>query len=258
MSNRLFTGFLVLLTTLLVGLFLFLVGGLIMEFYHSAPREAANARRIFFAIRLSLLTATASAGAALLVGTPVAYFLTRHRFFGHKLIDSLLDLPVFLSPVALGAMLLLFFNTAFGRQLEKITGEIVFSVRGIIIAQFFVIIGLGIRLLKNTFEHIDEEYEQISRVLGASKIQTFFRVVLPLAKKGILSTFLLVWARAIGEFGATITLAGATPLKTTTIPIGIFLGFQSADIYRATIFILILIGISLLVLFISRLLLEEK
>ncbi len=84
------------------------------------------------------------------------------------------------------------------------------------------------------------------------------RVVLPLGKKGILSTFLLVWARAIGEFGATITLAGATPLKTTTIPIGIFLGFQSADIYRATVFILILIGISLLVLFISRLLLEEK
>ena len=258
MSNRLFTTGLIVVTGLLVLVFVFLVGSLAVEFIQVVPDQAPDLERIFFAVRLSLLTATVSSLVALVVGTPVAYFLSRHQFPGHKIIDTLLDLPVFLSPVALGAMLLLFFNTTAGRQLENITGEIVFTVRGIIIAQFFVIIGLGIRLLKNTFEHIDEEYEQISRVLGANKIQTFYRVVLPLARKGIISTLLLTWARAIGEFGATITLAGATPLKTTTLPVGIFLGFQAADIHRATIFILILIVISLLVLFISRLLLESN
>ncbi len=258
MSNRIFTAGLIAFTGLLVFVFVFLVGSLAVEFIRESPDQTPDFERIFFAIRLSLLTATLSSVTALVVGTPVAYFLSRHKFRGHKIIDTLLDLPVFLSPVALGAMLLLFFNTPAGRQIENITGEIVFNVRGIIIAQFFVIIGLGVRLLKNTFEHIDEEYEQMSRVLGANKIQTFYRVVLPLAKKGIISTLLLTWARAIGEFGATITLAGATPFKTTTLPVGIFLGFQAADIHRATIFILILIGISLLVLLVSRLLLEGK
>ncbi len=257
-SNRLFNLVLIAVTGLLVLIFIFLIGSLAFEFFRTAPERSTDFARIFFALRLSLVTATTSAAVALVVGTPVAYFLSRHKFPGHKIIDTLLDLPVFLSPVALGAMLLLFFNTPAGRGIENLTGEIVFTVRGIIIAQFFVIIGLGIRLLKNTFEHIDQEYEQMSRVLGANKLQTFYRVVLPLAKKGMISTLLLTWARAIGEFGATMTLAGATPFKTTTLPVGIHLGFQAADIHRATIFILILIAISLLVLLSSRLLLEGE
>jgi molybdate transport system permease protein len=131
-------------------------------------------------------------------------------------------------------------------------GPFVFEVRGIILAQFFVVVGLSIRLLKSAFEGVDIEYENLARTLGYNKVQVFFKVVLPMAAKGLLASFLLVWARAIGEFGATVTLAGATTLKTETIPVAIYLSFESADISSALVFILILIGVSLAILFLVR------
>ncbi len=258
MNNRFFTAVLVAVTTLLLFLLLFLIGGLIVRLLTSQPLRPTDYRSIAFSIRLSLYTASIAAVIATLIGVPIAYFLTRHDFPGHSFIDTLLDLPVFLSPIALGAMLMIFFNTPLGRWIEGITGPVVFEVKGIIVAQFFVTIGLGIRLLKNTFEHIDRDYEDISRVLGASKLQTFRRVVLPLARRGIITSLLLVWARAVGEFGATVALAGATPMKTSTIPVGIYLSFGAADLHSATVYILLLIAVSLTVLFTTRWLLGVK
>ena len=139
-----------------------------------------------------------------------------------------------------------------GKQIDQALGPFVFEVKGIILAQFFVVIGLSIRLLKSSFDGIDKEYENLARTLGLSKMQVFIKVVLPMAGKGLLATFLLVWARAIGEFGATVTLAGATTLKTETIPVAIYLSFESADISSALVFILILISVSLTILFFVR------
>lgn len=252
MSNRLFTAALISITAVLLFFFLILVVCLFTEFITTESVKPFDYREVLFAIRLSVYTSSVAAVIAVIIGIPVAYFISRHEFAGRDLVDTVLDLPVFLSPIALGALLMIFFNSPPGRWMEQLIGPVVFEVRAIIVAQFFVIIGLGIRLLKNTFQHIDPEYEHISRVLGADKFQTFRMIVLPLSRKGLITAFLLVWARAIGEFGATLVLAGATTMKTETIPIGIFLGFESADIHSAAVFILVLIGVSSLILLITR------
>jgi molybdate transport system permease protein len=171
---------------------------------------------------------------------------------GKSLVDTLMDLPVVLSPIALGAMLLIFFSTPLGKVLDGSLGPFVFEVKGIIVAQFFVIIGLSIRLLKNTFETVDVEYEHLARTLGYGRFRVFTRVVLPISKKSILAAFLLTWGRAIGEFGATVTLAGATTFKTETLPVAIFLNFESADVSSALAFILILVAVSMVILFSMR------
>ena len=155
-------------------------------------------------------------------------------------------------------MVLIFFNTGPGRFIEENIASFVFEVRGIILAQFFIVFGYSIRFLKINFESLDRDYENIARTLGAGPFDVFIRVVLPLSYKGIISAFLLVWARAMGEFGATVTIAGATTMKTETLPVAIFLKFESADIYSALLFILVLITISLLVLFTVRRILRSR
>jgi molybdate transport system permease protein len=250
--NRLFGIFTVGAVSLLCFFFLFLIGSMIVELGQESAVRAPHSSEIFFAIKLSLVTATAASLIAVVVSLPVAYFLSRYAFFGKDLVDTRLDLPIVLSPIALGAMLLIFFNTPLGRQIEQYFGPFVFEVKGIILAQFIVVVGLSIRLLKTAFEAIDVEYENLARTLGYNQVQVFLRVVLPMAGKGLLASFLLVWGRAIGEFGATVTLAGATTLKTETIPVAIYLSFESADISSALVFMTILIVISLAILFFVR------
>jgi molybdate transport system permease protein len=250
--NRLFTVLIGGSAFLLIAFFLVLIVDLVMVLWHQSFAAAPDTGEILFAVRLSLITATISSLAAMCISIPVAYLFTRYSFPARNLLDTLLDLPIVLSPIALGAMLLIFFTSPPGIALDRWLGPIVFSVRGIIVAQFLVIVGLSIRLLKATFEGIDEEYEHLARTLGYDRIRVFLKVVLPLSWKGLVAAFLLIWGRAIGEFGATITLAGATTMKTETIPVAIFLNFESADLSNALVFILILITISLVILYFMR------
>ena len=145
--------------------------------------------------------------------------------------------------------MLAFFNTPIGAGIDDHILRFVFAVPGIILAQITIISALAIRLLKSTFDNIDPRYEQVGRTLGYSKPEVFFRVTLPLAKDGLIASGILTWARAVGEFGATVTLAGATPLKTETLPIAIFLSLASADIEKAiaVIFVLIVITVAALI-----------
>jgi molybdate transport system permease protein len=213
---------------------------------------------LFNAIKLSIFTSTVSAIISLFLSIPCAYCLSRKDFRFKNVIDTILDLPVILSPVAIGTMLLLFFDTFPGRFIEDNLIKFVFEKNGIILAQIFVITGLAIRLLKNTFDGINQEYEYISYTLGYNKIMTFFLTVLPIAKPGIISTLLLIWARAMGEFGASVVLAGATTFKTETIPVSIYLQLSSANINNMLILILILIIISSIILLLTRKLLGQK
>ena len=250
--NRLFNVLVVGTSALLILFFIILIASLVAELWRTSLDSTPRMDEVLFAVKLSLLTATISSVLALVVSVPVAYLFSRHRFFAKNILDTLLDLPIVLSPIALGAMLLIFFNTGLGRQLDAWFGPFVFSVKGIILAQFIVILGLSIRLLKTTFDGIDKEYEDLARTLGYNKMAVFTKVVLPMARKGILAAFLLIWGRAVGEFGATVTLAGATTMKTETIPVAIYLNFESAHISSAIVFILILIGMSLAILFCVR------
>lgn len=203
---------------------------------------------ILFAIRLSVMTATVAAVISILIAVPVAYAISRTSFPGKDIVDSLLDLPIVISPVALGAALLVFFNTPLGSAIDDNVINFVFAVPGIVLAQVTVISALAVRLLKSTFDGIDPRYEQVARTLGCSKPEAFFRVTLPLARDGLIASGILTWARAVGEFGATITLAGATPLKTETLPAAIFLGLASADVEMAiaVIFVLVIIAVAAL------------
>ncbi|MEF8787639.1 MAG: ABC transporter permease [Planctomycetota bacterium] len=210
------------------------------------------ARDIRFAVRLSFITATISTALAMCVAVPGAYALSRASFPGKQMTDTLLDLPIVLSPVALGAALLLFFNNAVGAFIERYFIEFVFSVPGLVLAQFTVVSALAMRLLKSTFDSIDTRYEKVGRVMGCSRMHAFSHVALPLAKPGILAAGILCWARAVGEFGASVTLAGATAMKTETLPISIYLSLASADVERAVAAIFVLVFIALGSLLIVR------
>lgn len=237
---------------LIILAFLTLFAGMLAEMVQGEVMSSPDMDRIWFAVRLSLFTATTASVIATVISIPVAYLFSRHNFLFKNFFDTLLDLPIVLSPIALGAMLLIFFNTSFGRHINNILGPFVFEVKGIILAQFFVVVGLSIRLLKASFDGIDVEYENLARSLGYGKLRVFFHVLIPLARKGIIAAMLVTWGKAMGEFGATVTLAGATTLKTETIPVAIFLSFESVDITNALIFITILVAISFVILFFVR------
>lgn len=207
---------------------------------------------ILFAVKLSLATATIATILSMLIAIPVAYAVSQVDFPGKDIVDTILDLPIVISPVALGAALLVFFNTPIGSAIENRLLGFVFEVPGIVLAQFVVVVGLAVRLLKSTFDSIDPRYEQVGRTLGCSKARVFLRVVLPLARNGLIAAAVLTWARAVGEFGATVTLAGATKMKTETLPVAIFLNLATANVERAIAVIFILIAIAAGALFLLR------
>ncbi len=213
--------------------------------------SAITSSEILFAIRLSLITATIATIVAILIAIPVAYAISQTKFPGKDIVDSLLDLPIVISPVALGAALLVFFNTPLGAGIDN-NVKFVFAVPGIVLAQVVVVSALAIRLLKSTFDSIDPRYEQVGRTLGCSKPEAFLKITLPLAKRGLIAACILTWARAVGEFGATVTLAGATAMKTETLPIAIFLSLSSADVSKAIALIFMLIIIAVVALLVMR------
>jgi molybdate transport system permease protein len=205
---------------------------------------ALTSREILFGAFLSVTTASLATFLSLIICTPAAYALSQTNFKGKNVVDTFLDLPIVISPIAIGAALLAFFSTPIGAGIQSHIIKFVFQVPGIILAQFAIISGLAMRLLKSTFDEIDPQYEQVARTLGYNKIRAFSYVTLPLAKKGIIATTILIWARAVGEFGATVTLAGAMPFKTETLPIAIYLNLAGANIEKAVVVILLLIIIA--------------
>ncbi|MCX5916172.1 MAG: ABC transporter permease subunit [Deltaproteobacteria bacterium] len=206
-----------------------------------------------FSIRLSLVTATAAMLLAVIIGLPAAYALSRFQFPGKKMVDTLLELPMIMSPVALGAGLLVFFNTPVGNVIQERGILFVFEFPGIVLAQFATIAGLATRLMKTALDEISPRYEAVARSLGSNAWEAFWKITLPLSFRGILSAMILCWAKAVGEFGATVMLAGTMAFKTETMPIAIFMSLASADIPKTIILILILAGIGLTALYAVRL-----
>jgi molybdate transport system permease protein len=188
------------------------------------------------------------------IGLPAAYALSRKNFFGKKVVDTILELPMIMSPIALGAALLIFFNTRAGEAIQSQGILFVFEFPGIVLAQFATIAGLATRLMKTALDEITPRYEAVARSLGSSAWQAFWRITFPLAFRGLVSAMILCWAKAVGEFGATVTLAGTMAFKTETMPIAIFMALASADIPKTIILILVLAGIGLTALYAVRLL----
>jgi molybdate transport system permease protein len=225
-------------------LFIFYSGLLLSLLYFASGKgfwEALFHPSTLFSIRLSLIAATSATFFALLIGLPAAYALSRFEFAGKRIIDTFLEIPMIMSPIALGACLLIFFNTPMGEVIQRKGIFFVFEVPGIILAQFATIAGLATRLMKASLDEISPRYEAVARSLGSSSWQAFYKITLPLAWRGLIASMILSWAKAVGEFGATVTLAGAMPGKTETMPVAIFTALGSANIDKTIILILILV-----------------
>jgi molybdate transport system permease protein len=260
MSSRRDSVFLVGLVTplaLLAGYFLALVLSQGPFIEKEGFPELLFSPDILFAVKLSVGTATVSALLALAVALPSAYLLSRRDFPGKRLLDTFLDLPMVLTPIALGTLILMVLNTGPGMVLDRLGLTIPYTLFGVIAAQFTVVVSMAVRLLKASFDEVSPRYEQVARTLGCSAMGAFFRVSLPMVRSGIVAAFVLTWARAIGEFGATVMVAGTARGKTATLPSSIYLAMASADLGRAVVLISLLMIVSFFVLLILRLVARE-
>lgn len=208
---------------------------------------------VFQALQLSLLTTTLSAAVAIFFGLPVAYVLARTNFPGRKVLETLVTLPTVLPPVVAGVALLLAFGRVglIGRYLDMLGITIPFTTVAVVMAQTFVAAPFFINSTKAGLEQLDNRYEMAAYTLRASPFYAFRRVVLPLIGPALLSGIGLSWARALGEFGATITFAGNYPGTTETMPIAVYIASES-DLDKSIALSVVLLAVSFAILLALR------
>ena len=195
------------------------------------------------ALRLSFQVAGLATGLCLAVGLPLAWFLARRRFWGREVLAAAATLPLVLPPSVLGYYLLtaLGRNSAFGRFLEDRLGiQLVFTWQGAGLAAAVVALPLLVRSAQAAFETIDPELEKVGLTLGRSPFAVFLTVTLPLASRGVLAGVALAFARALGEFGATLMVAGNIPGRTQTMPLAVYDAVQAGDTGMANTLALVL------------------
>ena len=184
------------------------------------------------ALSLSLQVAGWATALNLVLGIGVGYLLARTRFVGRDLLDTLLTLPMVMPPTVLGYYLLVLLgrNGWIGKWLQNTFGiHLIFTLQGAVIAATIVAFPLVFKPARAAFEAIDRQLEEAGRVLGISEIAIFWRITLPLAWRGILAGVLLAFARALGEFGATLMVAGSIPGKTQTLSIAVYEAVQAGQ-----------------------------
>ena len=206
-----------------------------------------------FPLRLSLQVAAMATAICLVVGVALAWVLARRRFWGREILSALVTLPLILPPTVLGYYLLqvLGRRTVLGEFLENTFGiRIAFAWEGAVLASTIVALPLMVRSAQAAFENVDPSLENAARTLGRSDVAVFFTVTLPLAWQGVVAGMALTFARAVGEFGATIMLAGNIPGRTQTMPVAIYDAWQSGDAALANALVGILTVTSVLSLLI--------
>ena len=211
------------------------------------------------AIALSMVTTTTTLLLTLVVGTPVGFLLGRREFRGRQLVDTLIDLPMVLPPAVAGIALLLAFGRRgiFGQYLDDFGIHIAFTQTAVVMAQLFVAAPFYVKATATGFAAIDAELEQAAALDGAAWWQIFWLITLPLARTALLGGAVMTWARALGEFGATIIFAGNFPGRTQTMPLAIYLGFE-IDLDVALTLAIILLVASFLVLLVVKGLLGQR
>ena len=208
------------------------------------------------ALVLTLTTSLAALVAIVALGTPLAYLLARRRFPGARVVDTLVDLPIVLPPAVAGIALLM----AFGRRgvvggwLAEAGVTIPFTPFAVVLAQVFVAAPFFVRAAKGGFARVDRALEEAAADLGAPPATVFRTVTLPLARPGLAAGATLAWARALGEFGATIMFAGNLPGETQTMALAIYGRYGAGDLQAALILALVLLAASLAILLGVRLL----
>jgi molybdate transport system permease protein len=211
------------------------------------------------AISLSVQTSLVSTSLTVLMGTPVAYLLARRRFALHRVIDTLVDLPVVLPPAVAGVALLMAFGKRglVGGLLADLGITIAFTTIAVIMAQIFISAPFFIRSAVVGFSAIESELEQAAAIDGANAWQVFRLMTVPLSWTALLSGAVMAWARALGEFGATIIFAGNFPGRTQTMPLAIYMGFE-VNLDIALTLSVLLVGCSFAVLMLVKALFRSR
>jgi len=214
-----------------------------------AVRTVATSSEIRHALWMSIWTSCTTVALSLLFAVPIGYALSRYRFPGHVLFDTIVDLPIVFPPLVAGLTLLVFFSqTAIGRWIQNIGLEFVFQPKGIVLCQFVVSASYAIRTVKNTFDDIDTRLEHVALTLGCTQWGAFHRVALPLALNGIIAGGILTWARAFGIFGPLMIFVGSFPGKTQVLSTTIYLEQSVGNLEVALAVSLLLIAVALVAL----------
>jgi molybdate transport system permease protein len=205
--------------------------------------------KIWFPILITFWIATISSLLVLCSGVIIAYVFARRDFRGKGLAELFVTLPLVLPPTVIGYLLVVLVgkNGFIGQLIFKVLGTgVLFTWQAAVIAAYTVSLPLMVRTAKAAIEAVDKELEHAAYILGRSELETALIITLPLAKKGILAGLVLSFARAVGEFGATLMLAGNIPGKTNTMSISIYSAFQAGNNELAQVLVLILVILSLL------------
>jgi molybdate transport system permease protein len=210
----------------------------------------------WFSLRLSLQVAFLATAMIVLVGVALAYLLAMKNFRGKEMLDMLLTLPLVLPPTVTGFFLVIILGRRgfLGSPLYELTGwSVMFTWQAAVMASFVVALPLMIKTARAALESVDRNLINASYTLGHSKWETALRVILPLAKKGIIAGAVLSFARAMGEFGATLMLAGNIPGRTDTMPIAIYSMASSGELSRSGAMVIFFTAISGTFLYIANL-----
>ncbi|WP_285776850.1 molybdate ABC transporter permease subunit [Microtetraspora sp. NBRC 13810] len=233
----------------MVFLVLPLAGLLLRAPWSTLPRRLAEPQ-VLEALRLSLVTATVATLVCLVLGVPLAWLLARATFPGRRLVRALITVPLVLPPVVGGVALLLVLGRRglVGQWLDSTFGvTLPFTTAGVVVAEAFVAMPFLVISVEGALRAADLRYEEAAATLGASRWTVFRRVTLPLVAPGIIAGAVLCWARALGEFGATITFAGNFPGRTQTMPLAVYLALETEP-EAAIVLSLVLLVVSVVIL----------
>jgi molybdate transport system permease protein len=243
----------------LLALLIVPIGALLLRLEWSDFAATLGAPVVAQAIRLSMSTTLIATGISILFGTPLAYLLARRQFRGRTIVDTLIDLPMVLPPSVAGIALLIAFGRRglIGAPLAELGITISFTQLAVVLAQCFVAAPYFVKAAAAGFAGVEREFEQAAALDGANAGQVFRLITAPLAWPALFSGAVMTWARALGEFGATIIFAGNLPGATQTMPLAIYLGFER-DLNLALTLAVILLAISFAVLALVKGLLRRR
>jgi molybdate transport system permease protein len=215
------------------------------------------------AFRITWFTLLCATGATALIvpaGVPLAWLLARRRFRGRAILEALVTMPLVVPPVATGLLLLMLFSRrgVIGGVLERIGIDVVFTWKAVVLAMAVMGLPLLVRTARAGFEQVNTRYESVAATLGASPLRVFFTISLPLAWPAVLAGAVLAFARALGEFGATIVVAGSIPGVTRTLAVAIYGYTETGQDRQALGLVAIAVAIGFAALWVSNRLVERR
>lgn len=216
--------------------------------------EAVTSAEVLFSLRMSVTTSTISTLICLALALPTAYALTRTNMPCKRIAEVMMELTLSLPYILLGFALLLIFSSPLGKALKEAGFGVVFEPAGIVMAQLIVNLPFAIRMVRTAFSEVNPRMEFVAKTLGATSGEVFRTITIPICRNALISTFVLTWARGMGEFGATLMLVGVTRMRTETLPGSIYLSISTGNTETAMATAMIMLLLSAATLAVANML----